>query len=241
MVLNERAPGPDKVHTGMISGFEGWPNNGRAPAAAVWDELRARFGWLVAQFTDRADLEALVARLLHIPLPAHTPLITREAASCSLYLVARGALNVTVTHAGPLAAAGDGPAGVPARDRRSFAPCAGMLSPDAGNGAVTLGHIREGGWIGESGLLNLEPVGYSVTVACDSWLLVLTASQFARLRRERVSAASTLLRIFSLEIADRFRTYRQTMAGQAGGRAARGSSAHANLALLAVLLGITKG
>lgn len=209
----------------MISGFEGAPAHGWAAAPTVWDELTSQFDWLVAQFTDRADLEAFAARLLHIPLPAHAPLITRDAASCSLYLVVRGALSVTVV-----------PGARPERDDgRASAP------EPAPSGALTLGHIGPGGWIGESGLMNLEPVGYSVTVARESSLLVLTASQFARLRRERARAASTLLEAFSLQIAERFRAYRRRLAdaAAAGARPLGHAGRGAGLALLAVLLGIS--
>lgn len=201
-----------------------------------------QFAWLVAQFHDRSDLEGFAARLLHIPLPAQTPLITRDASSCSLYLVARGALSITVTHAGgmdsPAARPAVAPDAAPAHRHAGASSGRQAVVVRDGGGTLTLGHIREGGWIGENGLLNLEPLGYTVTVARDSWLLVLTASQFARLRRERPGAASTLLQVFSLQLVDRFRAYRRRVAEQAV-RAPRDASANASLALLAVLLGIT--
>lgn len=214
----------------MTSGCDGLPANGRAPSPAVWGDLHSRFGWLTAQF-ERGDLEALAARLLHIPLPARTPLIARDTSSCSLYLVTEGALSVTVSLTGRFR-----PANKPIAVQQLTSMCRDVAAQEGFEpDALALGHIGAGGWIGAGGLMNLEPLGYSVTVARDSWLLVLTASQFARLQRERITAASTLLQVFSLLMADRFRAYHRFRAE--AGPSTAGSARSTALASLALLLG----
>lgn len=238
---DERVTGPG-ADAGMISRFEGSPAGGGG-SEAVRNDLARHFGWLVAPFNDPSDLDALAARLLHVALPAHTPLLPCGAPSSALYLVARGALSVTVASIGRRETEHDGvAAGTPTArvvERAQGTPH--CLAESNAGGTLTLGHIQAGGWIGENALVNPEPPGYGVTVARDTRLLVLTNSQFAKLRQERLSAASTLLQAFSLQVADRFRAYRRQVAAQslAGGRPrTEPGRSSKNVTLLAALLGI---
>ena len=103
-----------------------------------------------------------------------------------------------------------------------------QVSLEANGESAVLGEFGQGHWVGEMGMI--EPAAASATVAAveDCSLLRLSHSDFMQLRRQCPSLTSSLLKVFSDQLAERLRsTMRFVDTGEAvSGQDAAGAVRH---------------
>lgn len=85
------------------------------------------------------------------------------------------------------------------------------ISIEADSKNLLLGEAHDGSWVGEITMIEPDSATTTVIAKEDSTLLALSNDGFERLRNHHPKVASSLLKVLSLDLANRLRSSRQLL------------------------------